>query len=244
MSKKLIVLGDSYSTPYVCVDPKDSFWGLAAKDLQVENIINYSHSGFAFDLILHVLLNEQFDWENSYFLVGVPVIARLGMFKESTIPVYNSAYMCNDKFESWKIGCNSLTNCRWGDFIEMFDKEKYFLSNYEHSWQEVLTLEKILLIHSFLTSKRTKFIIANLTVPMLLQETWEVGGHVMRTCNQLNECILFKNTLHDLNQADNIKPVDRDPLDPDCWFGHHGAEGNFNWYQKVLNPKMKELGWL
>lgn len=244
MTKNLIVIGDSFSTPYFCVEPRDSFWGLAANDLQVDNIINYSHSGLALDLILHILLNEQFDWENSYFILGVPPLARVGLFVDNNIPKRTSAYMFNKQFDSWKIGCNSLTNCCWLDYAEVFSKEKYFLSKYDHSWQELMSLEKILLVHSFMKMRNAKFIIANLTAPILLQEDWEVGKTVMQSCNQLPECILFKNTLFDVNQQDNIKPVDRDPDDPDCWFGHHGPEGNANWYQKVLIHKMKELAWL
>ena len=244
MTTNLIVIGDSYTTPHFCVNPKDSFWGLAAKDLQVDNIINYSHSGLAFDLILHILLNEKFDWDNSYFIIGVPPLARVGMFIDQTPPKRHSAYMYNQNFEEWKIGCNSLTNCKWLDYAEAFSKNKYFLANYNHGWQEVLTLEKILLTHSFLKMHNAKFIIANLTAPILLQETWEVSEQIMKTCNKLPECILFKNTQHDINQADGIKPVDRDPDDPDCWFGHHGPAGNLNWYQKVLHAKMKELGWV
>lgn len=239
----LVVLGDSYSTPHFCVDPKDSFWGLAARDLQVTHIVNYSHSGMAFDLILHILLNETFDWEHSYFIIGVPPIARMGMFVDQTPPQRHSVNMFDQDFNSWKIGCNSLTNCRWRDYAEVFAKDKYFLANYDHSWQEVLTLEKVLLLHSFLKTKNAKFVIANLTIPILLQESWEICSPVMRTCNQLPECILFKDTQFDVNRNDNIKPVDRDPDDPDCWFGHHGAAGNLNWYQKVLSHKLQELGW-
>jgi hypothetical protein len=226
------------------VSPEDSFWGLAAKDLKVDSIINYSHSGLAFDLILHILLNESFDWKNSYFIIGVPPIARVGMFIEQTPPTRHSAQLFDKDFKSYKVGCNSLTNCQWVDYAEVFSKDKYFLANYNHSWQEVLTLEKILLVQSFFTMNNAKFIIANLTAPILLQETWEVSQQIMKKCNQLPECILFKNTQYDINQADGIKPVDRDPNDPDCWFGHHGPDGNLNWYKKVLNPKMKELKWI
>jgi hypothetical protein len=243
MNKTLVVIGDSYSTPNLCVEPKDSFWGLAARDLAVDNIVNYSHDGFAFDLILHILLNETFDWTNTYFIIGIPPIARVALFADNPVKQHHSAVMFDCDFNSWPVGCNSLTNCYWADYIETFSKEKHFLSKYDHSWQEVLTLEKVFLIHSFLKSTDTKFIIANLTAPMLLQEDWEVSKKIMQTCNQLPECILFKDTQFDVNRQDNIKPVDRDPNDPDCWFGHHGPVGNQNWYQKVLQVKMKQLGW-
>lgn len=244
MTKTLIVIGDSYSTPNFCVEPENSFWGLAAKDLNVDSVINYSHSGLPLDLVLHVLLNEKFDWLNSYFIVGIPPLARVGLFVESNTAQRHQAQMFDKNFESWPVGCNSLTNCCWEDYATAFANGKYFLSRYNHSWQELMSLEKILLAHAFLKSRGAEFIIANLTVPILLQEDWEIGSTTMTASNQLPECILFKDTLFDVNKRDNIKPVDRDPTDPDCWFGHHGAEGNANWYQKVLLPKMKELKWL
>ena len=53
----LYVFGDSFSTPGFCVEPKDSFWGLLAKDLRVDKIVNYSHEGFSLDQIIHILCN-------------------------------------------------------------------------------------------------------------------------------------------------------------------------------------------
>lgn len=244
VEKKLIVLGDSYTTPHFCVAPKDSFWGLLGKDLQVDQIINYSHNGLAFDLILHILLNESFDWENSYFFIGVPPVARVAMFLNNDPAERHDGIAFDKNFNSWPIGCNSLTNCHWQDFAETFGKDKYFLANYDHGWQEVLTLEKIYLTYTFLKSKNAKFLIANLTAPIYFAEDWEVAIKIMNVCNSLPECILFKNTQFDVNKNDNIKPVDRDPDDPDCWFGHHGPLGNKNWYHKIVLPSITALGWL
>ena len=39
-----------------------------------------------------------------------------------------------------------------------------------------------------------------------------------------------------------IKPADWDR--GTGWYGHHGAEGNLNWYTKILKPHVTELGWL
>lgn len=242
--KKLIVIGDSFSTPFLCVEPQDSFWGLAGRDLRVTQIVNYSQNGLAFDLVMHILLNEQFDWHNCYFIIGVPPVARVAMFIDRPQPKRFNGLAFDRDFQSWPVGCNSLTNCHWQDFAETFAQDRYFLANYDHAWQEILTLEKIWLIHNFLRTADAKFVICNLTVPMALSEDWEIAGHVVRTCKSLPECILFENTPFDLNQKDAIKPVDRDPDDPDCWFGHHGKEGNGNWYQKILKPKLEQLNWL
>jgi hypothetical protein len=52
----MYVFGDSFATPGLCVDPKDSFWGLLAQDLNVKEIINYSHSGIGTSTNLHWMM--------------------------------------------------------------------------------------------------------------------------------------------------------------------------------------------
>ena len=71
MADKLYVFGDSFSSPHVCVNPEHSFWGLAAKDLGVDAIYNFSFSGNCFDNIVHLILNDKFDFDNGYFLIGI-----------------------------------------------------------------------------------------------------------------------------------------------------------------------------
>ena len=70
----LWVFGASFSTPDVCVSPKDSFWGLAASYLNVKNITNCSWPGNSFDSVCHVLISmqEQYDWDNDIFFIGIP----------------------------------------------------------------------------------------------------------------------------------------------------------------------------
>ena len=41
--------------------------------------------------------------------------------------------------------------------------------------------------------------------------------------------------------ADKIKPADYDAYE---WYGHHGSEGNHNWYNKIIQPKMQQLKWI
>mgnify|MGYP003351836285 CR=1 FL=1 len=76
MASKLYVFGDSFSTPYVEVNPEDSFWGLAAKELPVDQVINYSWPRNCLDNLIHSILNEPIDFENNYFLIGMPVLFR------------------------------------------------------------------------------------------------------------------------------------------------------------------------
>jgi len=58
---------------------------------------------------------------------------------------------------------------------------------------------------------------------------------------QLSECVIFDNTYYSVNYQDRIEPVDFDQYK---WHGHHGSEGNANWYNKVIKPKMIELNWI
>jgi hypothetical protein len=243
-SKILYVFGDSFSTPYFCVEPKDSFWGLAARDLDVDYIVNYSKNGMAFDVIIHLLLNEKFDWGNGYFIVGVPPLARMAFLDDRDPPRRHQAKQFDKNFHCFDVGANSMTNLIWEDYFDIFGKEKFFVQNYNHEWIESKNLEKIYLLHNFLKNQADKFLIVNLTAPILYQPQWELGENIMHKCNDLKECILFKNTMHDVNKNDNIEPVDRASSDVDKWFGHHGPVGNKNWYKKILLNKMRELSWL
>mgnify|MGYP001181695378 CR=1 FL=1 len=76
---KLYVFGDSYSTPYACVDPQDSFWGLAGKQLGVEQIINVSRPSNSFDSVCQLLIGMQnqyeYNWKEDFFIIGVEIKA-------------------------------------------------------------------------------------------------------------------------------------------------------------------------
>ena len=80
--KTLWVYGSSNSLPGKAVAMKESFWGLAAKDLGVDEIINLSSGGNSFDGVLHTLVSMQpkYDWSNDFFLIGVPPLERWTVF--------------------------------------------------------------------------------------------------------------------------------------------------------------------
>ena len=242
--KTLYVLGCSFATPNFCVEPKESFWGNAGRDLKVDRIVNFAHSGFSLDILIHILLNEDIDFENNHLLFGIPPLARINIFQDQSPPIEHNYKEYDKNFKEVDIKQKSLTNVRWLGYDEIFGDEKKFIGNLDYNWLTVEGLNKILLVHNYLTAKKINFIIANLTVPMLYQDPWPTGEEIMRKTKNLKECILFENTPWDVNKKDNIRPVDRNPSDPDCWFGHHGAEGNFNWYNKVLKKKMQELQWI
>ena len=69
---KLYVVGDSFTTPYVCVDPQDSFWGLAGKQLGVEQIVNVSRPSNSFDSVCQLLIGmqNQYEYNGNFILFG------------------------------------------------------------------------------------------------------------------------------------------------------------------------------
>jgi len=235
--KKLNVFGDSFSTPGVCVEPSESFWGLTAQDLSVTCINNYSQSGFSLDHVIHILLNETFDFDSDYFLIGIPPLLRYVEYSDNFKTTWNQCTFDN-KFNTVTQKIESLTNTNRFRFE---DRCKNQVVEYSAEWAHVQALEKIYLLHQFLRAKQAKFMIVNLTCPIMFQDNWPAGKSIMHKTKHLLECILFDNTFYSTNYDDRIKPADYDQYG---WVGHHGAKGNFNWYNKVIKPKMIELNWI
>ena len=238
-SVKLHVFGDSYASPGYCVDPSKSFWGLAAQTLEVDKILNYSHPGFSLDHMLHILLNENFDFTTDYFIIGIPPLARYVGYSDS----YNSSWNLIEFDRSFvqntqKVNC--LSNTQKFKFEQQFKNDVSRVDRFNAEWHDVQCLEKIFLLHQYLKSQNAKFMIVNLSVPIVYQDLWPTGCNIMIRVKQLTECVVFDNTYYSVNYQDQIKPADFDQYK---WMGHHGAEGNQNWYNKVIKSKIKELGW-
>ena len=239
-SVKLHVFGDSYSTPNVCVSPQESFWGLTAQDLEVDKIQNYSHIGFSLDHVLHILLNETFDFSTDYFLIGIPPLIRYVAYNDSYNTTWNLTEFDRD-FTKNSQTINCLSNTQRFNFERQFENNVNEVDRFNAEWNDVQCLEKIFLLHQYLKSQNVKFMIVNLSVPIVYQDLWPAGCNIMIRVKQLTECVVFDNTYYSVNYQDQIKPADFDQYG---WVGHHGAEGNQNWYNKVIKSKIKELGWI
>lgn len=233
---KLYVFGDSFATPYFCVDPENSFWGLAAKDLSVAEIYNYSFVGNCLDNIIHVILNENIDFENGHFLIGIPPLVRHSVYKDDQKS--HKAVKFDLNFKSERFDPCSMNGVKSS---EMFNYDKEVIASFSSEWNDTLNLEKIFLLDSWLRSKNAKFLILNLSIPIGYHEFWPPGKNIMNKIKQLDTCILFENTYHSTNVQDGIKPVDYSVY---SWIGHHGLEGNANWYNKIIKSKFKELKWI
>ena len=239
-SVKLHVFGGSNSTPGCCVEPVDSFWGLAAQDLGVDTVQNYSQSGFSLDHVLHILLNETFDFSTDYFIVGVPPLTRYIGYSDNYKTTWDLTEFDRNFTQSTQI-INCLSNTQRFNFEEQFRNDIKGIDRFNSEWHDVQCLEKIFLLHQFLKSKNAKFIIVNLSTPIVYQDLWPAGCNIMIRVKQLLECIIFNNTYYSVNYHDQIKPADFKEYG---WLGHHGPEGNANWYNKVIKTKMIELNWI
>ena len=236
----LNVFGDSYSTPNFCVDSEDSYWGLAAKDLAVTEIVNYSYPGFSLDHMIHILLNENFDFKHDYFLIGIPPLIRYLAYSDDAKSEW-PATIFNNEFISNYVPVHSLDNTLPFQFEEQFRNDRTGVDRFSREWIDVQSLEKIFLLHQYLTQNNAKFLILNLTVPIVYQDMWPVGQSIMRKVGTLKECVLFDDTYQSVNHRDNIRPEDFDQYG---WLGHHGVVGNLNWYTKIIKNKMIELNWI
>jgi hypothetical protein len=241
MADKLYVFGDSFSSPHVGVNPEHSFWGLAAKDLGVDAIYNFSFSGNCFDNIVHLILNDKFDFDNGYFLIGIPPLHRYSIFSQITPTKNKPLAKFNQKFEQEVIYSTNMINVGAATFTEAFTNDKLYVSYFRAEWNDVINLEKIYLLSNWLKTKNAKFIIANLSQPIPYQENWPAGCEIMKKVKADITCIVFADTYQSLNLADKIKPADYDAYE---WYGHHGSEGNHNWYNKIIQPKMQQLKWI
>jgi hypothetical protein len=239
-SVKLHVFGDSYTSPGVCVNPSESFWGSAAQNLKVDKIQNYSHPGFSLDHVLHILLNETFDFSTDYFIIGIPPLTRYVGYSNS----YNTTWDLlefDENFVQNAQTINCLSNTQKFNFDRQFLNYVIEVDRFNAEWNGVQCLEKIFLLHQYLKLQNAKFMIVNLSNPVVYQDLWPAGCNIMIQVKQLTECVIFDNTYYSVNYQDQIKPADFNEYG---WQGHHGPEGNANWYKKVIKPKMIELNWI
>lgn len=238
---KLNVFGDSYSTPGFCVEPSDSFWGLMAQDLGIDMIYNYSHPGFSLDHIIHILLNESFDFSRDYFCIGIPPLVRyIGYDDKSNQSWHGKKIDINLSIEE-KIIISSIENTVILNFRDVYDNHPTILDKFSSEWHDVQSLEKIFLLANYLKTKSAKFLLLNLSNPICYQDLWPAGKGIMAKVAELPECVIFDNTYYSTNFQDKIKPID---YDAHGWQGHHGLEGNSNWYNRIIKNKMSELGWI
>jgi hypothetical protein len=158
---KLWVFGDSFTTPNFCVDPKDSFWGLTAAAIGANTIVNCSWPGNCLTSICHMLIGmqDQYDWENDFFIIGIPPLVRLTVFDNFKDTRHNATHINTDTWQSDPV----QIDCHTG-LVTMPMHEVPGLVIYEdRSWTEVQALNTLFLISTWLESKNAKHIVTNLS---------------------------------------------------------------------------------
>ena len=252
---KLYVFGDSYTTPDMCVDPQDSFWGLAGVELGVDQIINASRQINSFDTVCQLLIGMQneytYDWENDYFIIGIPPLERITTFfpervdmpihtEKATWKDYNAKIYNTATFESFDTviqAHNSLFS------LQFFGGDQQLTIHADRSWLETQVLRELYLLTNWLDSNNAKYLICNLSKPLDEGNWWGPSDVVLNHAIGHTNCILFNKTYYSVNEGIHIPP-DADTVPHDPYSGHHGAAGNKLYYEASVRQTMTELGWI
>jgi len=233
---RLIVYGDSYSTPRFCVEPKDSWWGLMAAALQVDSVENYSWPGNNVDSISHLIVAGSGFSPNDYVIIGVPPIERFTVYDpEGLEPKYHRFFGNLKDMDQMIVhehaGLRQVTTHQLG---------QGYVMSWNRSWQEAQVLRELFLLKQYIQGWTNKFLIVNLAEPFQPQTQWATLRNLQVKFLADPHSILWADTYFSVNKNINL-PVD---FDTHGWHGHHGPHGNRHWYQCVLEPRMKMLGWL
>jgi hypothetical protein len=235
----LYVFGDSFSTPHSCVEPRDSYWGLVAQYAHIDEVINYSSSGQAWEGVLHLItsLYNEINFRDSLLIISIPPLERRLRFDDykNTEYVY---YTYNSKWDEFKSINNNLTGL---EVLRGFDENGIVRDEIslfsDRSWLETILLRELFLLTKWLDSENASYVITTMAKDIDQTNLWGPSEKLLPYI--LNHPrILNKDTYHYLNMDDGIKPADYDQYG---WAGHHGIAGNKNFFEKSLLPKLKEL---
>ena len=226
------MFGDSYSTPHVCVDPKQSFWGLVAVHAGIKTIVNCSRSVNSFDSICQILvgLHENIVWDNDLLLIGIPPLERITVFDNYKDTEYLGSQIDTESWQEQKFD----VSCHRGLVsLQNYGTDKQLILHSDRSWLETQTLRTIFLLTTWLDSVKANYMILNLSKDFDKDNVWGPSSFVLPYCLSHPRCILFKDTYHGINIGVN-KPADLDTPE-----GHHGPAGNQYFFEKSLLPQMQ-----
>lgn len=234
----LWVFGDSFSTPNFCVEPADSFWGLAAVDAQVQLIHNYSWPGTSFSSVLHMLvtMQDQLDFAQDLIFVCVPPLERLTVFDN-----FKDTRWTGSMIEPgiWKQQSVSM-DCMTGLEHLQSHQDKMFAIHEDRSWTEAQAMRDIFFLTQWLDSHRANYMVLNLSKPFDENSVWNPSTFLLPYCLNHPRCMLYKDTYQSVNYEIN-PPADFDQYG---WHGHHGPVGNHYFYDQSLKPTMLRIGLL
>jgi hypothetical protein len=232
---KLWVFGDSFTTPHVCVDPKDSFWGLLAQELDIPAIVNCSRPTNSFDAVCQLVvgLQNQIMWNTDLVLIGIPPLERITVFDNHK----NTEYLGH-----------TIDTCTWQDqrfditvhrglvSLQNYGTDKELIIHHDRSWLETQVLRTVFLLTKWLDSINANYLILNLSKDLDKNNICGPSEFVLQYCIDHARCILFDKTYSGINLNKN-QPADFDKFG---WNGHHGPTGNRYFFEQSLLPKLKE----
>jgi len=235
LSKKyrnLWVFGDSFTTPYVCVDPEFSFWMSTARILNVDTVYNYSWRANSFDSIVHNLSSEseQYNWQEDFFLIGVPPLVRMTVLSKDTSKSY---YRRVFNIESKEIDQEQIL-CHHGLDNIRFANDPVSIKFEDPTWTQTQACQTIFLLNCWLDSKQANYLIVNLSKDFMFDRPAN-GVFLQNQCFNHDRNILHGDTYYNLNLNKNP------PLDFDAygWGGHHGPVGNQYFFNEGIVPRLK-----
>jgi hypothetical protein len=233
--KKLRIFGGSTSVPENFVNSDKSFWGLAAKALGVDQVINYSWVGCSFDSICHILVSEQtnFNWHDDFFLIVIPPLERLTIFDghKNTQAMSHVIDTVDWSMSAIEImSHHGLTNISFRD-----DKSTVIFE--DRSWTEVDALRNVFFLNKWLDSLHVEYLIVNGSKPFDSNNIWMPSNFLLPYCSTHVRNCLFSNTYSSVNVDINMPP----DFKTHGWNGHHSSAGNQRFFELGILPKLKEL---
>lgn len=237
--KRLFVFGDSYSTPHCCVEPKDSFWGLTALKLGVDVIINVSRGGNSWDSVCQLLVGLQkqydYDWENDFFIIGIPSLERITTFDNFQDTEYCGAEIQMLDWEEHSVD----VSCHRGLISHhYFGEDRFLITHSDRSWSETQVLRQLFFITKWLDNENAKYLICNLSRQLETNNIWGPSGFVLEYVKQHNRCLVFENTYRSVNEGIHLPADAKHNQD---WDGHHGPAGNEHYYKISIEPALENI---
>lgn len=236
---RLFVIGDSYTTPYICVDPVDSFWGLAAQYVAADEIINASRPVNSFDSVCQLLIGMQneydYDWDNDWFIIGIPPLERITIFDNHKNTEYPAKII---NVQTWQ-EVNTTIQAHRGLISQQFYGGDHFLTVHaDRSWTETQILREIYLLTQWLDRYNAKYLICNLSKPLDKNNLWGPSEFVLNYVINHDRSIVFDDTYYSVNVGINLPP---DADGPEGWHGHHGPDGNKHYFETSLKHKLDNI---
>jgi len=228
------VFGDSYTTPGICLEPHCSFWGLTAHHAGIPLIKNCSRPGNSFDSVCHMLVSmqEQYNWGQDLFIIGIPPLERITVFDDYK----DTAYVGNNiDTNTWTTQTFEIASHRGLAGLQNYGADKPFIIHSDRAWTETQILRTIFLITTWLDSKNANYMILNLSKDLDKNNIWGPSEFLLPYSISHPRCILFENTYYGIN-LNKTPPADYDKFG---WNGHHGPAGNMNFFTNSLWPQMK-----